>query len=331
MNWKNYLVAVLVQRVFMSKKIDFELVKAFATAAIRATKSQANVQVEVGKPNFRGETFPTDVDVAGNIDVASPHFYGSFTLAYPRATFLKLTKQMTGEEHKIIDSKVRDGAAEFLNIIYGEVKSVLNGNGYELPMAIPEVFISDIAVEKMLTTFPAVVIPFNSAVGPFFAHIGLKDLAVVEAPKNAPLGKWNPNSFPEETRILIVDDMGVMRKTVRRSLNELGYMNIEEACDGMEGLQAVEKSVRVAKPFNLILSDWNMPKMMGIDFLKKVRANPKTKATPFILLTAESENSQVMEGISVGASAYVLKPFTVETLNEKLEAVYVKLHSKKVA
>jgi len=127
--------------------------------------------------------------------------------------------------------------------------------------------------------------------------------------------------FSPDTRILVVDDMMTMRKLVRKALTELGFSNIMEAPDGEQAWAKINDTVAINSPFQLIICDWNMPNMKGIDLLKKVRASSAMKAVPFILLTAESEKDQVVEAMAAGVSEYLLKPFTKDTLGEKLRLV----------
>ena len=137
--------------------------------------------------------------------------------------------------------------------------------------------------------------------------------------------------FPNSTKILVIDDMMTMRKIVKKSLGELGYTNIVEADDGETAWPIIEKAVADNVPFDLIISDWNMPKLKGIDLLRKVRAVEAIKAVPFILLTAESEKTQVIEAVKAGVTNYITKPFTVDTLRDKLNTAYATMVKKKLA
>lgn len=128
--------------------------------------------------------------------------------------------------------------------------------------------------------------------------------------------------FDLKTKVLVVDDMLTMRKVVSKILRELGYTDIQEAVDGQE---AWEKTKSADKPFGLIISDWNMPKMTGLDFLKNVRADEKLKTTPFLLVTAEAESTQVAEAIKTGVDQYVVKPFSKDALKAKLESAHKKI------
>lgn len=308
-------------------KVDTEVIKVFSSAAIRAVKEQCLTRIEVGLPRYRvpGAGFPSEVDVASVLDVNTEKFKGSVALCYPRSSFLGMIRAMTKEVHSIINASVRDGAAELLNIIFGEMKQVLNQKGYNLPMAIPQVLLADAAIECLLNQEPAVIVPFQTQHGPFFAQIGLPKAAVTLVSEPNTIASVDPNSFPALIRILVVDDMTTMRKVVRRTLQGLGYSDITEANDGKTAWDAIGSACQRGKPFHLIISDWNMPIMKGIDLLKKVRENPAIKETPFILLTAESEMSQVIAGTQAGVSAYILKPFTQASVAAKLKEVYQKI------
>jgi two-component system chemotaxis response regulator CheY len=126
-------------------------------------------------------------------------------------------------------------------------------------------------------------------------------------------------SIDPNMKILVVDDFATMRQIVKKSLGALGLHNITEAVDGVDALAKLEKG-----DFNFIISDWNMPNMMGIDFLKAVRASDKLKGIPFLMVTAEAKRENVIEAAKAGVSQYIVKPFTVESLEEKLKAIFNK-------
>jgi two-component system, chemotaxis family, chemotaxis protein CheY len=311
--------------VSTAEKVNQEVVKVFASAAIRAVKEQCRAEIQVGSLSVRkpGYTFPTNVDVASFLTIKSEKFSGTMALCYPRTTFLELIRAMTSEAHQIINAGVRDGAAELLNIVFGEVKQVLNSKGYTLPMGIPQVLLADAALERLAEGEQAILVPFETQYGPFFAQIGTLGTQGSSV-KSTAVGKVDPESFPEKVRILIVDDMTTMRKVVHRTLNTLGYGDVTEANDGKTAWEQIGIAIQAGMAFDLIISDWNMPQVKGIDLLKQVRANPSIRATPFILLTAESEVSQLMEAVQAGVSAYLIKPFNPETLGAKLKEVYKK-------
>jgi two-component system chemotaxis response regulator CheY len=117
-------------------------------------------------------------------------------------------------------------------------------------------------------------------------------------------------------RILVVDDAQTMRRIVINLLRQLGFTNMQEADDGTTAWERLSM-----EPFDLIISDWNMPKMTGIDLLRKVRADDKYKATPFIMVTAEGKRENVIAAVQAGVNNYIVKPFNAAILKEKLVKV----------
>ncbi len=116
--------------------------------------------------------------------------------------------------------------------------------------------------------------------------------------------------------ILIVDDYRTMLRIVRNLLKQLGFDNVEEAIDGSSALQKLRD-----KNFGLVISDWNMEPMSGLQLLKEVRADVKLKDVPFIMITAESKSENVIAAKEAGVSNYIVKPFNAATLKGKLTTV----------
>ncbi|PIT98930.1 MAG: response regulator [Bdellovibrionales bacterium CG10_big_fil_rev_8_21_14_0_10_45_34] len=130
--------------------------------------------------------------------------------------------------------------------------------------------------------------------------------------------------FSQNTKFLIVDDFATMRKIIKKVLTELGYNDVTEADDGKTALPLLEQSVKEGRPFEFVISDWNMPGMTGIDLLRSCKSHPELQNVPFMLVTAESEQKNVVEAVRAGVSDYVVKPFNAVTLKAKLENVYKK-------
>jgi two-component system, chemotaxis family, chemotaxis protein CheY len=116
--------------------------------------------------------------------------------------------------------------------------------------------------------------------------------------------------------VLIVDDFASMRRIVKGTLKSIGFNNFIEAEDGVIALKALEK-----EKVGLIISDWIMPNMNGLEFLKAVKGNAKLKDIPFVMVTAEGQKGNVLEAINAGVNNYIVKPFTPETLQAKLQKV----------
>ena len=116
--------------------------------------------------------------------------------------------------------------------------------------------------------------------------------------------------------ILIVDDFASMRRIIKGTLKSIGFSNFIEAEDGILALKTLEK-----EKIDLIISDWIMPNMNGLEFLKAVRKDDRFKGIPFVMVTAEGQKGNVLEAINAGVSNYIVKPFTPETLQAKLKKV----------
>ncbi|HNS55490.1 MAG TPA: response regulator [Smithellaceae bacterium] len=117
-------------------------------------------------------------------------------------------------------------------------------------------------------------------------------------------------------KILVVDDFATMRKVVRNLLKQGGYEDIVEAEDGVMALKALK-----SQKIDFIVSDWNMPNMTGLELLKAVRADAELAKTPFLMVTAEALQDNVVAAVKAGVSNYIVKPFTAEVLNEKIKKI----------
>ena len=126
--------------------------------------------------------------------------------------------------------------------------------------------------------------------------------------------------FDKNMKILVVDDFATMRKVIKNLLRQVGYENIAEAEDGVTALEVL-KSHKI----DFIISDWNMPNMNGLEFLKAVRADGELSSLPFLMVTAEALKDNVVLAIKAGVSNYIVKPFTADVLNEKIEKITEKL------
>ncbi len=116
--------------------------------------------------------------------------------------------------------------------------------------------------------------------------------------------------------VLVVDDYKSMIRIVRGLLNQLGFQNVDEALDGPTALTLIR-----SKTYGLVLSDWNMQPMTGLELLKEVRADERTKTLPFVMVTAEAKAENVVAARQAGVNNYVIKPFTLAVLKQKLTAV----------
>lgn len=123
-------------------------------------------------------------------------------------------------------------------------------------------------------------------------------------------------------KILVVDDFSTMRRIVRNLLVELGFTNtlIQEADDGNNALVMLK-----SQPFDMVVTDWNMPNMTGIDLLRAIRAEPALKGLPVLMVTAENNRDQIIAAAQAGVNGYIVKPFNAVTLKEKLTKIFERL------
>jgi len=117
-------------------------------------------------------------------------------------------------------------------------------------------------------------------------------------------------------KFLVVDDFSTMRRIIRNLLSELGFTNVQEAEDGVDALH------KLGGNFDVVVSDWNMPNMTGIELLRKIRSDPALKDLPVLMITAEAKRENIIEATQAGVSGYIVKPFTAATLDEKLKSIF---------
>lgn len=118
-------------------------------------------------------------------------------------------------------------------------------------------------------------------------------------------------------KILVVDDFATMRRIVKNVLKQIGFTNITEVENGREAIKELKKA-----PYDLVLCDWNMPEVTGIEVLNAIRAEPSLKDLPFVMVTAEAQKDNIIEAVKAGVTSYVVKPFTAETIEEKLRKIF---------
>ena len=123
-------------------------------------------------------------------------------------------------------------------------------------------------------------------------------------------------------KILIVDDLSTMRRIIKNLLRDLGFTNTSEADDGTTALPMLQSG-----NFDLLVTDWNMPGMQGIDLLRAVRADAKLATLPVLMVTAEQKKEQIIEAARAGVNGYIVKPFTAATLKEKLEKIFERIEA----
>ncbi len=123
-------------------------------------------------------------------------------------------------------------------------------------------------------------------------------------------------------KILIVDDFSTMRRIIKNLLRDLGFTNTSEADDGKTALPMLQGG-----GFDFLITDWNMPGMTGIDLLRAVRADSNLAGLPVLMVTAESKRDQIVEAAQAGVNGYIVKPFTAQTLKEKIDKIFERVNA----
>jgi two-component system chemotaxis response regulator CheY len=123
-------------------------------------------------------------------------------------------------------------------------------------------------------------------------------------------------------KILVVDDFSTMRRIIKNLLQDIGFSNTSEADDGQTALPMLKSG-----DFDLLITDWNMPRMTGLDLLRAVRAEPNLSSLPVLMVTAEAKRDQIIEAAQAGVNGYIVKPFTAQTLKEKLDKIFERIES----
>ncbi len=123
-------------------------------------------------------------------------------------------------------------------------------------------------------------------------------------------------------KIIIIDDMATMRKIIKNMMKQIGFTNLAEADDGATAWPMIQEAQASGEPYEFIVSDWNMPKMSGLDLLKNMRDSEDFKSTPFLMITAEAEQGNVVIAVKAGVSNFIVKPFSAQVLKEKIEKIF---------
>lgn len=132
----------------------------------------------------------------------------------------------------------------------------------------------------------------------------------------------------KESRILIIDDFEMVRVSLVQSLRKLGFNSVDQAVDGKNALDMMEEAYNERKPFGLVFSDLNMPKLSGLDLLVACRHDARFKTVPFVMISSESERQYVILSLQQGANDYIIKPFSIEVIQNKINKICEKLNKQ---
>ena len=122
----------------------------------------------------------------------------------------------------------------------------------------------------------------------------------------------------ETKKVIVVDDTSMMRQIIKNNLKQLGFeqSNLVDAADGEQALKKINEDT-----FDLVIADWNMPRMTGINLLKAIRADGALKELPFLMVTVEADKEKIMEAVQAGVNQYIVKPFNATQLEEKIKEI----------
>jgi two-component system chemotaxis response regulator CheY len=124
-------------------------------------------------------------------------------------------------------------------------------------------------------------------------------------------------AYDPNMRVLVVDDFSTMRRIIKNILRQLGFNNVVEADDGTTAWDVLNKD-----KIDFIISDWNMPQMTGIELLRKVRGSEEFSDLPFLMVTAEAQQENIIEAVQAKVSNYIVKPFTAEVMRQKIDKIF---------
>jgi two-component system chemotaxis response regulator CheY len=124
-------------------------------------------------------------------------------------------------------------------------------------------------------------------------------------------------AYDPNMRVLVVDDFSTMRRIIKNILRQLGFNNVVEADDGTTAWDVLNKD-----KVDFVISDWNMPQMTGIELLRKVRGSEEFADLPFLMVTAEAQQENIIEAVQAKVSNYIVKPFTAEVMKQKIDKIF---------
>lgn len=125
----------------------------------------------------------------------------------------------------------------------------------------------------------------------------------------------------EKVKILLVDDFATIRMVVKLELGRMGYRAVDEAEDGMTALSMVEFAVESGEPYSMIICDWDMPEMTGLEFLQRIRADVTLGNVPFLMVTGDSQLESAQRALNAGATDYLVKPISPDALAKKMQKI----------
>ncbi|MGK5085292.1 response regulator [Bdellovibrionota bacterium FG-1] len=287
-----------------------QFIKTMIRSTILLLREGAGVEATAGKPGHRklDGLPPAEVSVVAQFGgkAAKGLAVFSFKNEIFKQIFWKLTQKVDYDPASGPPEGLTRWAQDLMTLVASEMKS----QELVVEPAFP-VYFSGVSMNPTLLSSQAVIaIPFTTPHGVFHGEFSFFAPQVCEL------------SLPSDIRILVADDSALIRKSVVRFLNAMGLNDIIEATNGEAAWLGIQGAINMNKPFDLLLSDWNMPKMSGLELLKQVRGFDKSKAMRVIIFTTEQDGDHVRAAIAAGVNAYLVKPVTQDSLAKKIEALW---------
>ncbi len=311
--------------IFQVIQSNPDLVGEMQKAVLATLKGYSKCDLEAKPTFFKDNKSKVDITILSMLTLSTKEGdKGVLALGFSEAAFMKIYEKTLDMKPEGINAETGDLAGELINIIYQTLTPELRKKGVIFDVSLPTVLIknqlsewSKVAVDRSL------VFPFTSEQGDLYFEI--PEIVGIPAQKTAEAAPAPFVQVQEKianpTRILLVDDSATTRKISKKALGELGFQNIVEAADGEAAWQLI---VQGNPPFELVVLDWHMPKMTGIEVLENIRKHPETKALPVVMVTAERNKDEILKVAKLGVQGYLVKPFDQLMLQKTVEKIIKK-------
>ena len=290
--------------------MNVRFINPFVKSVCNTFETMCSLNVEIGKPELKTTGDPPN-DVSGIIGF-SGDAAGSVVLHYSFDVASKVATAFTGVDINPEHQDFSDAIGELTNMVAGGAKARFEG--LKISISLPNVIVGESHTVSPSNNSPRLTIPCKTDAGPFQLEVGMV-LVAEQADKTK-----GRNHKGKHVKILLVDDSRTIRNIQRNVLEQLGHTDITEAEDGVQALAKFQETAP-----DLLLIDWNMPNMNGITLVRKIRETNQT--VPMIMCTTEAEKSRVLEAIKAGVNNYIVKPFSADSLGEKIEQTMAKAAS----
>ncbi len=298
----------------LNEELATVALKAFLESTIEVLRTHAQLRCQLLHPYRVAGKESRPFDISGTSTFSIGGTQGLFSLCLPKTTFSSLMEKSLGK--KLTDTQESHATiAEITDLITRTASKPILDKTEHFESGFSKVAVGEKMSFIYGSELPIYVFPFGSDIGPFHLEIHLnsnvKNL-VFSPGLTLGLGR-----FKFDSKILIVDDVPTSREITIKFLQELGFSNFIEAGDGKEAWETVNRQSDIG----LIISDWHMPGLTGLELVQKIRATKRFQNLPILMATGESQKEEVQKAIEGGVSNYILKPITLPALEEKLKRI----------